>query len=160
MSPDELKATAEAWKILSGFGVLGIIGAIVIIAFALIVFWAVFGIRRHASGLATKAHTVLNSAIEQQPLVLKELAQNTAATAVLAEAINKSKDMTSLALESFKPTPDHPFCSAPTEEALLCLCDMIQTILPKEQDDEIRHVLSQLVQRMRQVLQRKLGSRG
>ena len=159
MTPEETKSAMEAWKLLSGFGVLGLVGFIFLAPLAFVIFRVAFALPRHVEGLAGKAKVVLDTAIAQQPVLLDSMAENTKATVALADAVAKARETTASLMSNLQPHSDHPFSKAHTEEALLCVCGMIDVIVVKEADDEIRHAITTLNRKMSEILPRKIGSR-
>lgn len=159
MTHEEAQTAMEAWKILSGFGVLGVVGFIFLAPLAFVIFRVAWSAPRHVEGLAKKAHVVLDNAIATQPKVIEGLSENTKQTTELALAISSIRESHTGLIAKLEPNPDHPFSAMRTEEAMLQLCGIIEVYAAKEPDDEVKHAISSYVRKMREVLTRKIGSR-
>ncbi len=153
---DETQLAYEGWKIMSGFGVLGVVGFIFLAPLAYLMFRTAGAISRHGEGLAKKAHIVLDNAIKTAPIVAQSMAENTKQTAELAVAISGVKDSHRGLVAKLEPFADHP---ERNEEVMLQIAAVLEAKNRNESDPEVKRIVSDSVKRMREVLTRKIGSR-
>lgn len=149
----------EALKALINYGVLGIIAAIFLSPIVWLLWVAARGIKAHGEGLATQFKATCSSVLEAQPKLVQGLNEITRTNKELADVIAQAEGKTQSVLNSLVPTPEHVFSSSRLEECMLHLCGLMDTLVSRESDSEIKATVLMYSGKMRQVLERKLNAR-
>lgn len=158
MSVFEKLLTEEALKALVNYGVLGIIAVIFLSPIAWLLWVAARGIKAHGEGLATQFRETCSSVLDAQPKLVNGLENITRTNRELAELIASADGKTKKVLDSLSPHPDHMFSSTRIEECLLHLCGLMDALVSKELDSEVRANVLMYSGKMRKVLEHKINN--
>lgn len=154
----------ESWSILAGFGVLGIIGVLLLIFAAGVVFWSLRMLNKHGEGTILS----IKNAFDSVPGIRESVDANTMSSNALAELVKTSslsnESMLKIIQAQFDPNGEkyvhHVFSSDRLERAWLESLAILEFWADRAVDQELKTMILSSASRMRHIFEKRLKGRG